>query len=187
MNLPKIYPITPDAHSLKDLQALVSRLTQGKNTIFQYRRKNLCESEVKRELASLEVITSNMDISFIINSYHGKNLGNKYSGLHLTGEDLKKTTIREIDKTKFFGISCHSEEDILKAESIEADYIFLSPIKETLTKKKLQPLGWEKFSELSKKTKLPVYALGGLSAQDLPEAEKYGGYGVAGISRFWSD
>ena len=185
MNLPKIYPITSDTHSLKDLQTLVSKLTLSKNTIFQYRRKNLCESEVKRELASLEMITSNKDIPFVINSYHGKDLGNKYSGFHLTGEDLKKTTMREIDKTKFFGISCHSEEDILKAESIEADYIFLSPIKETLSKKKLQPLGWEKFSELSKKTKIPVYALGGLSEEDLSEAEKYGGYGVAGISRFW--
>ena len=63
MNLPKIYPITSDAHSLKDLQTLVRKLTLSKNTIFQYRRKNLCESEVKRELASLEMITSNKDIS----------------------------------------------------------------------------------------------------------------------------
>ena len=90
-----------------------------------------------------------------------------------------------LSQTKFFGISCHSEEDIPKAESIEADYIFLSPVKETLSKKKLQPLGWEKFSELSKKTQIPVYALGGLSEEDLSKAEKYGGYGVAGISRFW--
>lgn len=186
MNLPKIYPITSDAHCFKDLQILVSRLTPGKNTIFQYRRKNLSQSEVKRELASLKVITSKMNISFTINSFHGKKLANEFSGFHLTGEDLEKASTREIDKTKLFGISCHNEEDILKAESIEADYIFISPIKETSTKKKIQPLGWKRFSELSKKTRLPVYALGGLSTEDLSEAEKYGGYGVAGISRFWS-
>ena len=92
------------------------------------------------------------------------------------------TGVGEKGKVIIVGRSVHGKDF---AEYIKADYIFLSPIKETLTKKKLQPLGWEKFSELSKKTQIPVYALGGLSEEDLSEAEKYGGYGVAGISRFW--
>ena len=149
--------------------------------------KSLHESKVKEELALLETVSSDMNISLIINSYHKKNLGDRFSGLHLTGKDLKKATLRQVDRNKIFGISCHNEKDILKAESLEADYIFLSPVKETPSHKDLQPLGWENFSELSKKTKLPVYALGGLSKEDLSEAEKNGAYGVAGISRFWSD
>ena len=87
-----------------------------------------------------------MNISLIINSYHYKNLGNRFSGVHLTGEDLKKATSRQVDRNKFFGISCHDEEDIRKAESLEADYIFLSPVKETPAHKELQSLGWKNFS-----------------------------------------
>ncbi|HHZ84334.1 MAG TPA: hypothetical protein EYN33_06295 [Gammaproteobacteria bacterium] len=67
---------------------------------------------------------------------------------------------------------------------LEADYIFLSPVKETPAHKELQSLGWKNFSELSKKTKLPIYALGGLSKEDLSAAEKNGAYGIAGISGF---
>ena len=67
--------------------------------------------------------------------------------------------------------------DLPKVYSITSD---------TLTHKELRSLGWKNFLELSKKTKLPVYALGGLSKEDLSEAEKNGAYGVAGISRFWS-
>jgi len=48
----------------------------------------------------------------------------------------------------------------------------------------LQSLGWKNFLELSKKTKLPVYALGGLSKEDLSVAEKNDVYGIAGISGF---
>jgi len=48
----------------------------------------------------------------------------------------------------------------------------------------LQSLSWKNFSELSKKTKLPIYALGGLSKEDLSAAEKNGAYGIAGISGF---
>ena len=186
MDLPKVYPITSDALTLKELLNSVRRLASTKITIFQYRRKSLHESEVKKELALLETVSSEMNISLIINSYHDKNLGNRFSGVHLTGKDLKKATLRQVDRNKFFGISCHNEKDILKAESLEADYIFLSPVKETPTHKELQSLGWENFFELSKKTKLPVYALGGLSEEDLSEAERNGAYGVAGISRFWS-
>ena len=187
MDLPRVYPITSDALTSKELQTSIRRLASTKITIFQYRRKALHESKVKDELALLETVSSDMNISIIINSYHDKNLDNNFSGVHLTGEDLKKVTFRQVDRNKFFGISCHNKEDILKAESLEADYIFLSPVKETPSHKDLQPLGWENFSELSKKTKLPVYALGGLSKEDLSEAEKNGAYGVAGISRFWSD
>ena len=186
MDLPKVYPITSEAFTLQELQASLHRLASSKITIFQYRRKRLHESEVTEELALLETVSSDMNISLIINSYHDNNLSNRFSGIHLTGEDLKKATSRQVDRNKFFGISCHSEEDIRKAESLKADYIFLSPVKETPTHKELQPLGWENFSELSKQTKLPVYALGGLRKEDLPEAEKNGAYGVAGISRFWS-
>ena len=91
-----------------------------------------------------------------------------------------------MEKNKFFGISCHDEEDIKKAESLEADYIFLSPVNKTSSHQNQNLLGWKKFSELAQETKLPVFALGGLGKEDLSEAEKNGAYGIAGISKFWS-
>jgi len=46
------------------------------------------------------------------------------------------------------------------------------------------PIIFRQNKEVSKKTKLPIYALGGLSKEDLSAAEKNGAYGIAGISGF---
>ena len=54
MDLPKVYPISSDALTLKELQASIRRLASTKITIFQYRRKSLHESEVKEDLFEAE-------------------------------------------------------------------------------------------------------------------------------------
>ena len=54
MDLPKVYPITSDALTLKELLNSVRRLASTEITIFQYRRKSLHESEVKEDLFEAE-------------------------------------------------------------------------------------------------------------------------------------
>ena len=186
MDLPRIYPITPETDTSEKLLTAISRSASNNVSVFQYRRKTLDESKVKEELDLLETITAEFNISVIINSYHQSNLISRFSGLHLTGIDLKDSTKRPVEKNKFFGISCHDEEDIKKAEILDADYIFLSPVNKTSSHQNQKPMGWKKFSELTKETRLPVYALGGLKKEDLLKAEKNGAYGIAGISEFWS-
>ncbi len=186
MDLPKIYPITPETETFEKLLTQITSLASNNLSVFQYRRKNLDESQIKQELDLLEPIISEFNISLIINSYHGSSLISRFSGLHLNGIDLKHSKGRPVEKNKFFGISCHNEEDIKKAEFLEADYIFLSPVNKTSSHQNQNPLGWKQFSELAQETKLPVYALGGLGKEDLSEAEKNGAYGIAGISKFWS-
>jgi len=50
----KVYPITSDTLTLKELLTSVRRLAPTKITIFQYRRKSLHESEVKEDLSEAE-------------------------------------------------------------------------------------------------------------------------------------
>ena len=186
MDLPKIYPITPETDTFENLLTAIARSASNNFSVFQYRRKNLDESRVKEELDLLEPIAVELNISVIVNSYHQSNLISRFSGLHLNGIDLKGSKKRLVEKNKFFGISCHDEKDIKKAEILDADYIFLSPVNKTSSHQNQKPLGWKKFYELTNETKLPVYALGGLGKEDLFKAEENGAYGIAGISRFWS-
>ena len=185
MKIPKIYPITPTKNSEEELLNSIDFLKKNNLNFFQYRRKSLKESLVNSELDLLKQICTNKEISLIVNSWHGKELANKFNGIHLTSEDLRKEKTRSVSKENILGASCHTEEDISRAETLQVDYIFLSPINKTISHKKSNEIGWLKFSELCKKTKLPVYALGGLNIEDLSEAENNGAYGVAGISNFW--
>ena len=69
------------------------------------------------------------------------------------------------DYRYIFGCSCHNEADLKRANELELDYCLLSPIK---SKNKDSPnMGWDAFSKLVSKSKVPVYALGGLELNDL--------------------
>ena len=186
MNIPKIYPITPSCLSTNQLLTSIKNLKRDGLNLFLYRRKELYKSVIEAELSLITKLCLDQKIHLILNSYHAQETKNNFSGIHLTSLDLRKEEGNSFKRDNLLGISCHSEEDIIKAESLKADYIFLSPIKETTSHQEIEGIGWEKFSYLSNKTNLPTYALGGLKREDLKVAESYGAYGVAGINNFWN-
>ena len=186
MNIPKIYPITPSYLSTNQLLTSIKNLKRAGLNLFLYRRKELYKSVIEAELSLITKLCLDQKIHLILNSYHAQETKNNFSGIHLTSLDLRKEEGKFFKRDNLLGISCHSEADIIKAESLKADYIFLSPIKETTSHQEIEGIGWEKFSYLSNKTNLPTYALGGLKREDLKVAESYGAYGVAGISNFWN-
>ena len=82
--------------------------------------------------------------------------------------------------------SCHNAEELKMATDLGVDFVTLSPINPTASHPDAQPLGWERAGELIDSVTMPVYLLGGLSAEDLPEAFEAGAQGVAGIRQLWS-
>ncbi|MBL4866534.1 MAG: thiamine phosphate synthase, partial [Pseudomonadales bacterium] len=95
-------------------------------------------------------------------------------------------SVRPIAPNLWLGASCHSVEELKKAESLCCDYASLSPILQTSSHPNADPIGWPLFSEFVESINLPVYALGGLSITDLDMARSQGAQGVSGISEFWS-
>ena len=51
----------------------------------------------------------------------------------------------------------------------------------------VEPLGWARVAELLRATPLPVYALGGLSRDDLDTAIAHGAHGIALRRAAWND
>lgn len=114
------------------------------------------------------------------------------NGIHLTSSDLMTTENKDEwlrrmanNHQSWLGASCHSAEELLKADALNLDYAFLSPIKITATHPKANPLGWEQFSALVERVNIPVFALGGMSENDIHIARENGGQGIAAISAFW--
>jgi len=48
------------------------------------------------------------------------------------------------------------------------------------------PIGWSDFKKLADKSNIPVFALGGMTENDLKISKEYGGQGIAAIGEFWS-
>jgi len=64
-------------------------------------------------------------------------------------------------------------------------FAVLSPIQKTKSHIHTQPIGWEFFSECANKLDMPIYALGGLSYENLQTSWRYGGHGIAMQRAIW--
>lgn len=107
-------------------------------------------------------------------------------GLHLNARELMRCQQRPVAANVLLGASCHNSQELAKAQSISADYLLLSPVKLTTSHPEQKPMGWEAFGELIESVAVPVYALGGMTEADLPEAIAHGGQGIAAIREWWS-
>lgn len=101
-------------------------------------------------------------------------------GLHLNSRRLMQLSERPIlAADQLCGASCHDAEELQKAWDLQLDYALLSPVKATRSHPDAQPLGWQKLSQLIQATPIPIYALGGLCADDLTWAWQAGAHGIA--------
>ncbi len=108
------------------------------------------------------------------------------TGVHFTQARLMRETSpdRPSDLLRF--ASCHDAASLAHAATIGVDGIVLGSIKPTGTHPDGEALGWNGFASLAERVNLPVYAIGGLSAADKPEAFARYAQGVAAISAYWS-
>lgn len=105
-----------------------------------------------------------------------------YDKLHLPLEMLKNMG-RPVGLT-LLGTSIHSIEDAKEAESLGADYVFAGNIFETDCKKGLPGRGLEFLENVCKEVDIPVYAIGGITAEKMPQILGTGAAGGCMMSGF---
>jgi 8-oxo-dGTP diphosphatase len=106
-------------------------------------------------------------------------------GLHLNRWRLLAMRQRPLGRERWVGASCHTLEELLKAQQLGLDYALLSPVLPTASHPETPPLGWQRFSAWVDGVSLPVFALGGLGEAHVEQAQRAGGQGVAAISAWW--
>ncbi|GAB6079372.1 Nudix family hydrolase [Hydrogenophilus hirschii] len=82
------------------------------------------------------------------------------------------------------GVSVHDASERAVAEALNADYWVVGPVAATQSHPERAPLGWSRFSALIAAPPVPVFAIGGLTAAELPHALSAGAHGIAAI-RGW--
>lgn len=117
------------------------------------------------------------------------------SGLHLSSDQLQRFSqgFWEVDfLTEWRALkqpmaaSCHSSSALQQASQLGCDFATVSPIKSTPKYGDQATLGWAGFERLRATSDLPLYALGGLSKDDLADARAVGAQGIAAIRGFHS-
>jgi len=106
-------------------------------------------------------------------------------GVHLPARIAATMTQRPLPADRWLGVSCHDAAELLHAVRIGADFATLSPVFPTPGHADSTALGWDRFADLVMHVPIPVYALGGLEAEDVDAAWMAGAQGIAAIRGLW--
>lgn len=107
-------------------------------------------------------------------------------GVHLGLTDMSILEARAIlGETKIIGGTANTFEDVIQRTSENCDYIGLGPFQFTTTKEKLSPiLGLDGYRSIveqmkAKNIQIPVYAIGGITLENVETLMETGIYGIA--------
>ncbi len=107
-------------------------------------------------------------------------------GVHLPANRLAPNIWKQrFGAGLIIGVSCHSLTDVQQAADEGADYVYLSPIFPSPSKPGYgPPLGLDVLAEAARRSRIPVLALGGVNAGNIPQCLAAGAAGFASISYF---
>jgi len=131
----------------------------------------------------------------LINSRTDVALAAGADGVHLRSDDVSASTVRSVWKAAFAGdaqaaergpvvaVSCHSLDDVRRAESEGADFCVFAPVFEKKAAPEARPQGLDSLREVCG-ARIPVLALGGITMENAASCLAAGAAGVAGIRLF---
>jgi 8-oxo-dGTP diphosphatase len=104
-------------------------------------------------------------------------------GVHLPARALMRLTQRPA--AALCGASCHDAAELEHAQVLGLDYAVVGPVHATPTHPGQSGLGWDRTARLIGGCSVPVFAIGGMRAQDVEPAWRAGAHGVAMIRGAW--
>ncbi len=184
--LPERYLITGDDPMQSELFLVrLERALANGLRLVQLRAPELSEPELEGlAVAALEMCL-HAGAKLLLNSAPKVAERAGCAGVHLNSHRLMRLSERPLSKEYLVAASCHNREELVHAESLGLDFAVLSPVLPTSSHPAATPLGWPGFIALVAAVSLPVYALGGMREELLPEAIEQGAQGIAGISWLW--
>jgi thiamine-phosphate pyrophosphorylase len=156
---------------------------EGGATAIQLRDKEMDGGELLRTAKILSALCGERGVLFIVNDRLDVALLSGADGVHLGQSDLPVREARRLAPRPFIvGASAHTPEEVLRAESDGADYVGLGAVFETGSKGGAAVIGLERLRETAAVAALPSAAIGGITAENLPDVMRCGVDGVSVIS-----
>jgi len=186
LKLPEFYFITPETEILrKDFLYKCEKILAAGCRMIQFRCKTTPLTETRTVFSDLLQLCNKYSCNLLLNSTVDEAIKAGASGCHLSSLNLEKYKPVSLPEGFLAGASCHNLEELKLAESMHLDFAVLGPVRPTPSHPGSGCLGWEGFADLSARTNLPVYAIGGMKLSDIESAWQNGAQGLASITGIW--
>jgi 8-oxo-dGTP diphosphatase len=178
LELPAIYAITMAEDVGEDafLEQARTAIDRGLRLV-QVREKSFAPERLSRFAEHLRDIAHARGARVLLNGDVETAGATRCDGVHWMAARLLAAHSRPHDM--LCAASCHERIELARAAALGVDFAVLGPVKATPSHPGAQPLGWHLFAELAHASPLPIYALGGLTADDIDAAIDHGAHGVA--------
>lgn len=171
-----------------DLVAVVGNCLAAGLRAVQVREKDLSAAELARLCRALREPTRAAGALLVVNDRVDVALAVGADGVQRTTTSLPIADIRAVaDKRLQVGASVHSLPEAIEAERDGADWVFFGPIYDTPSKRAYgAPQGLGALERVARSVRVPVIAIGGITAERVREVRAAGAHGVAVISAILS-
>ena len=179
----RLYAIT-DRHRCTPtpLVDVVLELLDAGVTAFQLREKDLSETELIKLAQPIAELCHNYEANLFINTHTSIAYEVGAAGIHLpaNAESVGSVKATETGDNFYIGCSVHSLDAAKNREAEGTDFLTYSPIYPSASKPGYGPaVGTASLAEVVAGVKLPVFALGGITPDRVPECLDAGAFGVA--------
>jgi thiamine-phosphate pyrophosphorylase len=156
---------------------------EGGVDVIQLRDKEMPARELFQCALEIRSLTARKGVRFIVNDRLDIALAVGADGVHLGQDDLPSAVARSLAPDLVIGVSVGSVEEAVIAQREGADYVAVSPLFGTGSKKDAGPgHGLEVLREVRGSVTLPVVGIGGINIANVAEVVGAGADGVAVIS-----
>lgn len=176
--------LDPLVSGRRPLREILQEAADAGVRLFQYRNKTDAALTVYRQALSLREAAAEAQALFIVNDRCDVALAVEADGVHLGQDDLPLSLARSLmGPDKLIGISTHRESDVRTAAAGGADYLGFGPLFPTASKPDHEPLvGLEGLRRIRALTRLPIFAIGGITLENVSAVVEAGADGVAVIA-----
>lgn len=166
----RLYVLIDGCESAEAFAKRAESLVAAGVSILQLRDKQLADRELLARARQLRELTNGTGTLFIMNDRPDLAALAGADGVHVGQEELTAKDARRIVGTQaLVGVSTHSIEQARAAVLDGADYIGVGPTFPSSTKPFESFTGTELLKEVYAEIRLPAFAIGGISLENLPQ------------------
>lgn len=175
--------IDPAACAGRSPVDVAKQAIRGGASVVQWRDKTRDKGDQLADAQALAALCRANGVAFIINDHADLASACNADGVHLGQHDLPVQAVRPLlGRPAIVGVSANNAAEAVRAQEAGADYVAVGSMFATSTKLNTRPASLDRLREVKAAVRIPVVAIGGITAANIDGVVEAGADAVAVIS-----